>query len=75
MEIDNNTISVKVAAELVGLSERRIRQLCQAAEIGCRKIGREWLIDRLTLLEWHVGGQAKRRNKAEVDKAVDQFKI
>lgn len=75
MTIDDNTISVEVAAKLVGRSERRIRQLCQQAKIGCRKIGREWLIDRVTLLEYFARQEADLKRKAKVQQVIRETEI
>jgi hypothetical protein len=43
MTIDSKIYSVREAADLFGITEGRIRQLCRAFEIG-RKIGRDWLL-------------------------------
>ncbi len=38
-------IGSQEAAERLGISQRRIRRLCQTGQIPARKIGRDWLIN------------------------------
>jgi excisionase family DNA binding protein len=39
---------IEAAAQL-GVTPRRIRQLCEAGELQAQKAGRDWLIDRAAL--------------------------
>jgi len=40
------------ACELTGYSQRYIWQLCQEGKVAARKVLRDWLIDRDSLLVW-----------------------
>ena len=46
--MENELLDVKQAARVLGVTDRRIRQLCQAGQIGV-KIGSRWIIDRAKL--------------------------
>ena len=35
-----------------GVTEQRIRRLCAAGELGCRKFGRVWQVNRRALEAW-----------------------
>ena len=48
MAIENKIYSAREAAELFGITEGRIRQLCRAHGIG-QKIARDWLLTELDL--------------------------
>lgn len=37
-------ISVEAAAELLGVSPRRVRVLCEAGRLVARRLGREWAV-------------------------------
>ena len=45
-------VDIKTAAELSGYSVPYIRQLAQRGRIEARKIGRDWLIERASLLAY-----------------------
>jgi excisionase family DNA binding protein len=45
-------ITTQQAAELVGYTQRRVRQLATAGEIGARKFGRDWQVNRSSLLAY-----------------------
>jgi len=49
---DADWITVQEAAKLAGVTEQRIRQLCAAGKLGCRKFGRVWQVDKRALQEW-----------------------
>lgn len=66
-------VTVAVAAELVGRSERRIRQLCSTGRISARKMGRAWLVDRVNLLEFFHRQERAAKIKAEVDEAIRRY--
>lgn len=42
-------VSVTEAAAQLGVSVRRVRQLCEAGRLKADRIGRAWLIDRKAL--------------------------
>jgi excisionase family DNA binding protein len=46
-------MEISEAAELLGLSERHVRRM--ARELGGRKVGRSWLLDRAAVLEHREG--------------------
>lgn len=39
-------LTVAKAAEELGLTARRIRQMCESGELKAEKLGRDWLIER-----------------------------
>jgi excisionase family DNA binding protein len=38
--------TTKEAAEILGLSEARVRQLCQSGELKSQKFGRDWHVKK-----------------------------
>ena len=52
-----NWITTKEAAKLAGVTEQRIRQLCGAGKLNCRKFGRVWQVDKLSVQPRAVRGR------------------
>jgi hypothetical protein len=62
-------ISVKAASEKWGISERRIKKLCEENRIdGTEKFGRAWMIPKDA--ENPVDGRMKTRNKQEENHGI-----
>jgi excisionase family DNA binding protein len=38
-------LTVAQAASILGVSQRRVRVLCEARRLGATKVGRDWMID------------------------------
>ncbi|WP_167759163.1 helix-turn-helix domain-containing protein [Blastococcus sp. TF02A-35] len=53
----SHEISVREAADMLRVSDRRVRQLCDEGTIGARKPGWSWLVDRASV-ELHRRGAA-----------------
>lgn len=51
------------AAEALGVTDARIRQLCAAGSLACQKIGRDWLIPADEVERY----KEKRENKKRHD--------
>ncbi|MFW6082981.1 MAG: helix-turn-helix domain-containing protein [Chloroflexota bacterium] len=58
-------ITTKEAAELTGYSTARFRQLAKRGTVKADKIGRDWLLERCSVLEW--AEEMKRLGPAKHD--------
>jgi excisionase family DNA binding protein len=46
-------LTVAEAAGLTGYTEAHIQRLARQGEVTARKVGRQWVIDRASVLAWH----------------------
>lgn len=51
------------AAELRGVSRRRITQLLAAGRIAGRKLGRDWMVDAASLAAWEPMERGRPRKE------------
>ena len=58
-----NVIGTQEAAEKLGLSVERVRQLIQEGKISAQKVGRDWIIPEQELDNVKVYGKAGRPKK------------
>jgi len=58
--MDDRVLSTKKAAEKLGVSDSRIRQLILCGELPAMKFGRDWGVKESDLLEY-----VNKRNKME----------
>jgi excisionase family DNA binding protein len=56
----HDDIGTRDAAELLGLGERRVRDLVAAGELGARRVGNSWRLSRAAVLDY----AADRRRRA-----------
>ena len=45
-------LTTKGAAQMAGVTDARIRQLCISNQLECRKWGRDWQVNAESLKEW-----------------------
>ncbi|HEX8195560.1 MAG TPA: helix-turn-helix domain-containing protein [Pyrinomonadaceae bacterium] len=62
-------LNTKKAAELKGVTERRIRRLIEDGKLKAEKVGRDWIIEETELEKIETYGKAGRpkRNKSNND--------
>jgi excisionase family DNA binding protein len=58
-------ITTSIAASLLKISPRRIRQLIGKGKIKAWKIGRDWVIDNISLAEVKVYGKRGRPKSSQ----------
>lgn len=58
-------ITPKEAAQLTGYNEEHIRRLARGGKITAKKWGRDWMIDRISLLDYLQNeGRGPRENES-----------
>lgn len=57
------TITTQQAAERLGITARRVRQLIKAGHLTARRVGRDWLIDERSLRAVAVRTPGRPRKK------------
>jgi excisionase family DNA binding protein len=68
MKLEGNYISVSQAAEALGVTTGRLRQLCIANRIpGARKVGTDWLVPKPTVV-LSTGSEASVGRKLKMKK-------
>jgi excisionase family DNA binding protein len=53
-------ITTKQASNILGISERRVRQLIKSNKLQATRVGRDWVISESSLAEVKVYGHAGR---------------
>ena len=67
-ELFEGWLTTDQAAALAACSRARIRQLCGSGLVACRKIGRDWLVNRDSLLAYKKTARPGRpRTKSTSD--------
>ena len=56
-------LNTKKAAELKGVTERRIRRLIEDGKLKAEKVGRDWIIEETELEKIETYGKAGRPKK------------
>jgi len=66
-------LSSKQAADFLGLSVSRIRQLCISGELEGIKLGRDWLIDKERILKYipMPRGRPKAKRERLIERPLD----
>ena len=60
-----NLLSTKEAAEKLGISPIRVRQLIQEGKIQATRVGRDYVIDEKDLANTKIYGKAGRPKKSD----------
>lgn len=60
--VNRKAVSVAVAAELVGLSETKVRQLIHAGEFPARRVGKRFIVPVAALDRWLMEGEVDENN-------------
>ncbi len=73
--IDKDYISVKEAAELMGISRVAVFKKIKKGEIEAKKIGRAYVVDKKSLGSIYQDLTSRQKNKIEkaVEKAVKEY--
>jgi len=61
-------ITSSVAAKIIGITHRATRLLCQNGKLRCRKLGRDWLVEKRDALRYRdserkTGPKPKKKGK------------
>ena len=62
------------AAEKLGVSVRRVRQLISEGKISAHNLGRDYAIEESALVQVKTYGKAGRPSKAQIEKATPNLK-
>ena len=63
------------AAEKLGVSVRRVRQLISEGKISAHNLGRDYAIEESALVQVKTYGKAGRPSKAQIEKATHSVKL
>ncbi len=62
-------------AQLLGMSERTVRQMCQSGALKARKYGTRWVIPRRAVLAWLEGDDEQVASAAIPTPTVDRLRF